>query len=104
MTNAVERLWQALAVGDLERAAAELHPSLVVDWPHTGERFESAAAFLAVHRTDRRVELRRVITDGHHVAVEAFVEGDAASWAVAAFYDLRDGRISRAAEYWVQTR
>lgn len=104
--NAVARLWAALADGDRERAAAELHEHVTVAWPHTGERFESREAFLEVHFAvpgRRAIALCRVVTQGRSVATEATVSGDAASWAVASFYGLHDGRILHAVEYWVQT-
>jgi ketosteroid isomerase-like protein len=103
--NAVGRLWAALAAGDAERAAQELHANVVVEWPHTGERFESRDAFLAVHLAvpgKRQVEVGRIVTQGRTVAAEATVSGDV-SWAVASFYLLHDGRILHAVEYWVQT-
>ena len=103
--NAVERLWEALAAGDADRAAQELHPHVVVDWPHTGERFESRDAYVAVHMAvpgRRAVEVGRIVTEGRTVASEVRVHGDA-SWAVASFFTLHDGRILHAVEYWVQT-
>jgi SnoaL-like polyketide cyclase. len=102
--NAVERLWDALVVGDWDRAAVELHPNVVVEWPHTGERFESREAFLAVHTAvpgERMIEVRSVITEGRRVASEVVIAGEAPSWAVASFFTIHDGRILYAVEYWV---
>jgi hypothetical protein len=48
-------------------------------------------------RAGRAIDVRRVVTEGRSVVVEARV-GDA--WC-AGFYDLHDGLIAGAVEYWV---
>lgn len=97
MINAVERLWQALALGAPDRAALELHENVVVERPHTGERVEGREAFLAAY-ADLPIEVHRVVTDGRHVATDV----RAGTWAVASFFTIHDGRILRAVEYWVE--
>jgi ketosteroid isomerase-like protein len=104
--NAVERLWRALAQGDLPRADAELHDRVVLEWPHSGQRFEGREAFLVAHRASlepQPIELLRVVTEGRAVAAEVTVERDGETWAVAAFYTVHDGRILHAVEYWLTT-
>jgi ketosteroid isomerase-like protein len=104
MKNPVERLWRALAVQDFKTAAAELHPDAVVEWPHTGERFSTRDAFLAVHAAipgPWKLEVRRVITEGRDIASEVVVRSGEDTWYVASFFNLRDGRIAAAVEYWV---
>jgi hypothetical protein len=101
--NPVQRLWAALAAGDWDRAATELHPNVVVDWPHTGRRFENRDAFLSFHMAipgQRSIEVVRIISEGHAVASETRITG-AEAWAVASFFQLHDARISHAVEYWV---
>ena len=104
MTNPVERLWDALHAGDLDRARSELHPHVVVEWPHTGERFEGTEPFLAVHRAipgGHEVEVLRVVTQGRLVATDVRISSQDAAWGVASFFTLHDGRILHAVEYWV---
>jgi ketosteroid isomerase-like protein len=106
MSNAVERLWSAVAAGDRQRAFSELHERVVLEWPHAGKRFEGPAVCLeALDRVPgiRTARTRRVITQGHHVASEVRLQDDAGSWSVASFYTLHDGRILHAIEYWVRT-
>jgi ketosteroid isomerase-like protein len=97
VTNAVERLWRALAAGDLPRATTELHDHVVVERPHAGERAEGPAAFLAAYAGLPGPVVHRVITEGRHVASDVSV-GD---WAVASFCTVHDGRILHAVEYWL---
>ena len=102
--NPVERLWQALAAQDWERAKAELHPQAVVEWPHTGERFASCEAFIEVHRAfpgPWTLDVRRIVTQGRDIASEVVVRSGEDTWFVASFFSLRDGRIAEAVEYWV---
>jgi hypothetical protein len=105
VTNAVERLWAALAAGDRHRAATELHDRVILEWPHSGQRFEGPEAYLEAYEALpglRAIETRRVVTQGRHVASEVRLEAEAASWAVASFFTLHDGRILHATEYWVR--
>lgn len=102
--NPVERLWRALAEQDWETARSEMHPQVVVEWPHTGERFTGCEAFLEVHRAfpgPWTLEVRRVVTEGRDIASEVVVRSGEDTWFVASFFGLRDGRIQQAIEYWV---
>lgn len=102
--NPVERLWRALARQDWDTARAEMHPHATVEWPHTGERFAGCDAFLEVHRAfpgPWTLDVRRVITEGRDIASEVVVRSGEDTWFVASFFNLRDGRIQHAVEYWV---
>jgi len=102
--NPVERLWKALAEQDWQTARAELHPQVVVEWPHTGERFASCDAFLEVHRAfpgPWTLDVRRIVSEGRDIASEVVVRSGEDTWYVASFFGLRDGRIQSAVEYWV---
>jgi ketosteroid isomerase-like protein len=101
--NTVQRLWAALATGDWDRAAAEMHPHVIVEWPHTGQRFQNRDAFLAFHTAipgQRSIEIVRIVTEGRSVASETRISGDE-DWSVASFFSLLDGRVLHAVEYWV---
>jgi hypothetical protein len=97
--NAAERLWRGLAAHDWDAARAQFRPGAVVEWPHAAQRL-ACDEYIAVRREragDRRVEVQRVVTEGRSVVVEARV-GEA---YCAGFYDLHDGLIAGAVEYWV---
>jgi len=96
--NAVERLWRALGAGDWGSVRAQFRSHATVEWPHDGARLdvdEYVARMRA--RAGDGIELRRVVTEGRFVAVEARV----GSARCAGFYDLHDGLIASATEYWV---
>ena len=97
--NAVERLWRGLGAHDWASAQAQFRPGAVVEWPHSGQRlpFEEYLAVRRERAGDRRVDVERVVTEGRCVAVEARV-GDARG---VGLYDLHDGLIAGAVEYWV---
>ena len=96
--NAVERLWRALAGGDWDAARAQFRANATVEWPHEGARLD-IAEYLARIRSRGAVpiEVRRVVTEGRYVAVEA----QAGPARCAAVYDLHDGLIVSGTEYWV---
>jgi uncharacterized protein YndB with AHSA1/START domain len=98
------RLWAAMARRDWDAAAACLDPALVVDWPHSGERIDGAARFVALNRDypgDWRIGPVRVsgLSAGRAVA-ELRVDLAADTWTVASFADAEGGRIVRLAELW----
>jgi hypothetical protein len=98
--NAVERLWRGLAARDWRAVQSQFGPNAVVEWPHAGTRMD-ADEYVGRHREQAGggaiVAVARVVTEGRNVAVEARV-GEA---YCAGFYDLHDGMIVGAVEYWV---
>jgi hypothetical protein len=98
--NAVERLWRALAAGDWSAARAQFRPNATIAWPHRGESFDLNEYLGRMRERDGTVEVLRVVTEGRSVAVE----GRAGDARCAGFYDLHDGLIVSAVEYWVGDR
>ena len=96
--NAAERLWRALAAHDWAAVRSQFQPNALVEWPHSGERF-AVDDYVATRRAGAGgpVKVRRVVSEGRFVAVEATVGGE----RCAGFYDLHDGLIAGAVEYWV---
>jgi hypothetical protein len=97
--NAPERLWRALASRHWDAVSSQFHPGAIVEWPHSGEQL-SVDEYVAAQRErppDRRVEVRRSTGDGELFAIEASV-GTA---RCAGLYDIHEGRISAATEYWI---
>ena len=99
--NAAERLWRGLGAHDWAAVSSQFQPNAVVDWPHSGARM-SVEEYLATQRErvahrGAAFTVRRVVSEGRNVVVEGAL-GDA---RCAAFYDLHDGLIAGAVEYWI---
>ena len=100
VVNAAERLWRGLARRDWEAVRAQFHPSAVVERAGDGTR---AGRRGVRRRAPRRGRPRRgrdrgaaLVVDGKAAVIEARV-GDR---RCAGIYDLHDGRIAGAIEYW----
>ena len=101
--NAAERLWDGLTRRNWDAVAAQFHDRADVYWPHTGERI-TRDEYVAVNRASPGtwdIEVRKMISNGRDIAVEAIVRGADETHRCAGFYDLHDGRIAHATEYWV---
>jgi hypothetical protein len=97
--NAPERLWRAIEARDWEAVRSQFRAGATVEWPHSGERmaFDEYVAVRRERARERDVEVQRVVTEGRCVVVEARV-GEARG---VGLYDLHDGLIAGAVEYWV---
>jgi hypothetical protein len=98
--NAAERLWRGLARHDWEAVRAQFHPSAVVERAGTDTR-QDVDEYIAAHRVeaargDHEIEILRSVVDGRAQVIEARV----GERRVAGIYDLHDGRIAGAIEYW----
>jgi len=98
--NAAERLWRGLARHDWEAVRAQFHPSAVVERAGTGTR-QDVDEYIAAHRVaaargDDEIEVLRSVVDGRAQVIEARM----GERRVAGIYDLHDGRIAGAIEYW----
>jgi hypothetical protein len=98
--NAAERLWRGLARRDWEAVRAQFHPSAIVERAGTGTR-QDVDEYIAAHRVeaargDDEIEVLRSVVDGRAQVIEARV----GERRVAGIYDLHDGRIAGAIEYW----
>ncbi len=105
-TNVVVALWQRVQARDWEAAREQLHEDFVCEWPHTGERFRGRDSYIAMNRAhpapNWSVELLRTTAEGDRVVTEVRVPSDAAVDFCVGVYELREGRIARATEYWVE--
>ena len=48
------------------------------------------------------LSVRRIVAEGDEVASEIVVRHGEATFRAASFFELRDGRIVRTTEYWVE--
>jgi hypothetical protein len=98
--NAAERLWRGLEQHDWAAVRSQFQPHAAVEWPHRGARMDVEAYVTAqIQRLagGAAVGVRRVVTEGRNVVVEARVGTE----QCAGFYDLHDGLVAGAVEYWV---
>ena len=98
--NAAERLWRGLARRDCEAVRAQFHPSAVIERAGDGAQL-GVDDYIAAHRVaagrgEDEIEVLRSVIDGRAAVIEARV-GDR---RCAGIYDLHDGRIAGAIEYW----
>ncbi len=98
--NAAERLWRGLGRHDWEAVRAQFHAAAVVERPASGERLD-VDDYIAAHREaaargEGEIEVLRSLSDGRAAVIEARA-GDARCVGI---YDLHEGRIAGAVEYW----
>ena len=103
--QAVELLWQRFQDRDWNGARELLADGFVAEWPHSRERIVGADAFIEVNRRypgDWSLALRHIVADGDRVVSEVEVEhAEDGVFCAASFFELREGLIERAREYWV---
>ena len=104
--RAVERMWRAFDQCAFERGGEELHDDFVCEWPHSGERIRGRANFVRVNAEHpdpwTSIEILKIVGEGDVVVSEVAVPVEGAPTAYAAsFFELRDGKIARLVEYWV---
>jgi ketosteroid isomerase-like protein len=101
----VAELWEAFEARDWERAQGLLDEDVVVEWPHSGERFVGAANFIEMNRRhpapNWHIRVQRILVEGDQAVSEVWVPTDAQPAFVTSFFELRDGRIARITEYWL---
>ena len=103
----VERLWQLFEARDWQAAGQQLHDDFEAFWPHTGEVFRGRDNFIAVNENfppigDWHIGVKSIIASGDMVVTEVVVKHDYGLSYAASFFELKDGRIHRLTEYWVE--
>jgi hypothetical protein len=103
--NAPERMWRALAQRDWPGVRSQFHRTAIVERPAAGGRLDPDE-FVADHREhaargDFEIEVLRSLNAGGTIIV---IEARAGGARCAGIYDLHDGRIAGAVEYWVMPR
>jgi ketosteroid isomerase-like protein len=106
--DAVRRFWELLEARAWDDAADLLAEDFVCDWPNTGERFRGRDNFMDMNKAypipDWHIEVLRTVVDGPNVAAEVRVPSSSGLDFCLGFYEVVDGRIRRATEYWVEQR
>jgi ketosteroid isomerase-like protein len=101
----VRGLWERIQARDWDGAGDLLHEDVVFEWPQTGERFVGRTNVIGMNRAYPEgwtIELGRIVAEGDLVVSEVRVPHETLGVSHAAsFFEVRDGRIARAVEYWV---
>ena len=98
--------WERIDARDWDAVGRLLAEDVVVDWPHSRERFRGPDNVVGMNRAYPEgwsIEVLRVLDAGDVVVSEVRVPfRDQAVFFVASFFEVRDGRIRRVVEYWVE--
>ena len=101
----VRALWERFQARDWDAAMELLAEDVVVDWPQTRERIRGRENVSAVNRNYPEgwtIRVLRVLQDGDVAASEVAVDHiEYGTFYAASFYEIHDGRIVRATDYWV---
>jgi ketosteroid isomerase-like protein len=102
----VRAFWGRIAAHDWPGARALLADDVVLDYPHTAERFVGADTVIrlnADYPDGWSIEVVDVVADGDRVVAEVEVPMVGVGiFAVASFATVAGGRIVRAREYWIK--
>ena len=102
----VESFWEAMRANDWDAAAQHFAPDAVIDWPCTGERIKSPAAWAEIQARYPAAgrwsfDLHRLVGDDRTAVSECTVSDGEQPARVVAFSEVEDGAIVRQIEYWV---
>ena len=102
--DVVAELWTRFESRDWDGAAELLAEDVVVDWPHSRERLRGRANVVGFNRAYPEgwsIRVLRIVEEGDVAVSEVAVDHGGETYFVASFAEVRDGRIVRAVEYWV---
>jgi hypothetical protein len=106
--STVRTLWELFEARAWDRALSLLHPEFEAYWPHTGERIRGPDNFIRLNSAYPEgwsISIKRVIPANDVVVSEIEVSHvDLGTSYAASFFEMRDGLIHRATEYWVDDR
>jgi ketosteroid isomerase-like protein len=105
-TGIVRAFWDRIQARDWDGAGALLAEDVVFEWRHSLERFRGRDNVVGMNRAYPEgwtIEVLRVLDAGDVVVSEVRVPSeDEAVFFVASFFEVRDGLITRAVEYWIE--
>jgi limonene-1,2-epoxide hydrolase len=104
--DVVESFWEAMRANDWEAAARHFAADAVIEWPCTGERIKSPAAWAEIQARYPAAgrwsfDLHRLISGGETAVSECTVTDGEQSARVIALSEVNGDSIVRQVEYWV---
>ena len=101
----VESFWEAMRANDWDAAARHFATDTVIEWPCTGERMRSPAAWAELQARYPaagrwRFDLHRLIAEGGTAVSECTVTDGEHSARVVAISEVEGDEIVRQIEYW----
>ena len=100
----VRALWERMEARDWEGARATLADGFVCDYPHTGERFPSADAYVAMNRAypeGWHIVIDEIVAEGSRVAARIRVPHGDDLFHCLSFAAVEDGHITSAVDFWL---
>jgi ketosteroid isomerase-like protein len=102
----IQAYWGRIEARDWDGVGAVLAEDVVFEWPHSGERFRGRDAVVGMNRAYPEgwsIDVRRIVEQDDVAVSEVRVPfKDEAVFHVASFFEVRDGLITAAVEYWVE--
>ena len=102
--SVVRSLWERIQARDWDGARRLLADDMVCRWPHSDERFEGGDDFIAMNRAYPEgwaIEVLDVAEIPGGAVSRIRVEQSGIRFHAASFFDVSDGLIRQAVEYWV---
>ena len=104
-SEVVFQLWTRIQARDWAGAGELLADDFVLEWPHDLVRLRGAANFVDFNRSYPEgwsIEVLRLVAEGNTVVSEVRVPHPTVGAHFAlSFFEVEDGRITFAREYWV---
>jgi ketosteroid isomerase-like protein len=100
----IEKLFRAIAEGDVELFHAQFHQDSIIEFPQSGERIAGDANRRSIYRSfPGRPTVERVVTGGELAVAEATVDyGDAVDWRAVFILAFHDAKIANLVAYWAK--
>jgi ketosteroid isomerase-like protein len=102
-----EATWRALAAGEWDAAAGNLHEDFVQEWPQSGERIVGAKNAIEVNRNFPggipEMTFRRHVSAGDLAVLETRLRyADGSVYDGVSVIEFRDGKIVKETDYFAQ--
>jgi ketosteroid isomerase-like protein len=101
----VRSLWESFEARRWDDAAELLTEDFVAEWPHSSERIRGRDNYIDLNRNYPEgwsIRVDRVVDAGDVVVSEITVTQGEDVFNAAAVFEVRDGKLARAREYWVE--
>ncbi len=103
--DVVRGLWERFEARDWDGASEILDLDVVVDWPASRERMVGRENVIGLNsgypEPWGHIAVLRVFESGDQVAAEIRIDAEDAKYFCAGFYEVREGHVVQATEYWV---